>query len=389
MTTEKSVRFSCAYMSPAYAVRPPNASDRSTWATSTNPHSFAHRQAPCPSTLPESVSRAMSNPYARGVQFLCARRTKSVMRRAIYPLPHPQHGSVALSRGRKRDGDTMPKNGPHPTDAHVGKRLRMRRLMLGLSQTKLAERLGLTFQQVQKYEKGATASAVAVSNTSHRFCRCQWRSSLKEHPQRAARTMHRPKLHLRNTSRTTSQRLTESSSPKRSCRSTTQSFGALSLISSRTSPAPMTSRSAAADAVYSPAYGREENDTRLARETDFKSLGIGRQEICRACRRYFGHQSNYGNQGRHRRSNPRSMITHATSPCVATDSGSKPNSRASFPRSSQASYYSAKWSILLRLIDEADAVWVSPRRSFWALLQKPQLTQGFLLTVKARSVHHG
>ena len=49
----------------------------------------------------------------------------------------------------------MLKNGIHPTDKHVGQRVRMRRLMLGLSQTKLADALGLTFQQVQKYEKGA------------------------------------------------------------------------------------------------------------------------------------------------------------------------------------------------------------------------------------------
>jgi transcriptional regulator with XRE-family HTH domain len=48
----------------------------------------------------------------------------------------------------------MPKNGIHPTDKHVGQRVRMRRLMLGLSQMKLADALGLTFQQVQKYEKG-------------------------------------------------------------------------------------------------------------------------------------------------------------------------------------------------------------------------------------------
>jgi len=44
---------------------------------------------------------------------------------------------------------------PSPTDKHVGARVRMRRLMLGLSQEKLADGLGLTFQQVQKYEKGA------------------------------------------------------------------------------------------------------------------------------------------------------------------------------------------------------------------------------------------
>ncbi len=43
---------------------------------------------------------------------------------------------------------------PRPVDKHVGSRLKMRRLMLGLSQEKLADALSLTFQQVQKYEKG-------------------------------------------------------------------------------------------------------------------------------------------------------------------------------------------------------------------------------------------
>ena len=44
---------------------------------------------------------------------------------------------------------------PDPVDVYVGKRLRMRRLMLDMSQETLADGLGLTFQQVQKYEKGA------------------------------------------------------------------------------------------------------------------------------------------------------------------------------------------------------------------------------------------
>jgi transcriptional regulator with XRE-family HTH domain len=41
-----------------------------------------------------------------------------------------------------------------PVDGHVGSRMRMRRLMLGMSQTEIGEALRLTFQQVQKYEKG-------------------------------------------------------------------------------------------------------------------------------------------------------------------------------------------------------------------------------------------
>ena len=44
---------------------------------------------------------------------------------------------------------------PHPVDVHVGSRLRMRRMLVEMSQEKLGERLGLTFQQVQKYEKGS------------------------------------------------------------------------------------------------------------------------------------------------------------------------------------------------------------------------------------------
>lgn len=42
----------------------------------------------------------------------------------------------------------------NPIDVHVGTRVRLRRMLLGMSQEKLGERLGLTFQQVQKYEKG-------------------------------------------------------------------------------------------------------------------------------------------------------------------------------------------------------------------------------------------
>ncbi len=49
----------------------------------------------------------------------------------------------------------MAKKSPNPTDKHVGARVRMRRMMLGMSQEKLGDALGLTFQQVQKYEKGA------------------------------------------------------------------------------------------------------------------------------------------------------------------------------------------------------------------------------------------
>ena len=49
----------------------------------------------------------------------------------------------------------MAKKAPNPIDKHVGSRVRMRRMMLGMSQEKLGDAIGLTFQQVQKYEKGS------------------------------------------------------------------------------------------------------------------------------------------------------------------------------------------------------------------------------------------
>jgi DNA-binding XRE family transcriptional regulator len=68
----------------------------------------------------------------------------------------------------------MPKNGAHPTDKHVGQRVRMRRMMLGMSQELLGDALGLTFQQVQKYEKGTnriSANRRSVSGTRIKLSR--------------------------------------------------------------------------------------------------------------------------------------------------------------------------------------------------------------------------
>jgi len=57
---------------------------------------------------------------------------------------------------------------PNPIDQHVGTRVRMRRKMLAMSQQKLGAALGLTFQQVQKYERGATRiSASRLQQMSH------------------------------------------------------------------------------------------------------------------------------------------------------------------------------------------------------------------------------
>src|SRR5215472_19365389 len=59
----------------------------------------------------------------------------------------------------------MAKKSPNPTDMYVGSRVRMRRLMLSMSQEKLGEKLGLTFQQVQKYEKGT--NRIGASRLQH------------------------------------------------------------------------------------------------------------------------------------------------------------------------------------------------------------------------------
>ena len=62
----------------------------------------------------------------------------------------------------------MAKKAPNPIDKHVGSRVRMRRMMLAMSQEKLGDALGLTFQQVQKYEKGTNRiGASRLQQISH------------------------------------------------------------------------------------------------------------------------------------------------------------------------------------------------------------------------------
>jgi len=59
----------------------------------------------------------------------------------------------------------MAKKAPNPIDKHVGSRVRMRRMMLAMSQEKLGDALSLTFQQVQKYEKGS--NRIGASRLQH------------------------------------------------------------------------------------------------------------------------------------------------------------------------------------------------------------------------------
>ena len=73
------------------------------------------------------------------------------------------------SRSRGCIGESYDaKKAPNPIDRHVGSRVRMRRMMLAMSQEKLGDALGLTFQQVQKYEKGTNRiGASRLQQISH------------------------------------------------------------------------------------------------------------------------------------------------------------------------------------------------------------------------------
>ncbi len=63
---------------------------------------------------------------------------------------------------------TIAKDGPHPIDVHVGSRVHLRRTLLVMSQTQLGEKLGITFQQIQKYERGINRiSASRLYRLSH------------------------------------------------------------------------------------------------------------------------------------------------------------------------------------------------------------------------------
>ena len=60
-----------------------------------------------------------------------------------------------MRAGSPASGDRSPERArPHKADLHVGQRLKLRRTLLGLSQGELGRRVGLTFQQIQKYERG-------------------------------------------------------------------------------------------------------------------------------------------------------------------------------------------------------------------------------------------
>lgn len=63
--------------------------------------------------------------------------------------------AVVRVRTKQRSRPTMAEGGPHPVDVHVGGRVRLARVLAGRTQEWLGQQVGLTFQQIQKYERGA------------------------------------------------------------------------------------------------------------------------------------------------------------------------------------------------------------------------------------------
>ena len=147
----------------------------------------------------------------------------------------------------------MPKERTHPVDTHVGKRVRMRRLILGLSQTKLGDALDLTFQQVQKYEKGS--NRIGASRLRHIsqilqvpvefFFKGAPQAQVHDHANNDAPSAEYVSEYL-----ATSPPRMGCSSPKPSCRFQTRSFGDPSSILSSSSPVPTTSESFHPDCVF-------------------------------------------------------------------------------------------------------------------------------------------
>ncbi len=66
---------------------------------------------------------------------------------------YPGHKEGGMAKSKRRFGQGVRR--PSPVDVHVGEQVRLRRNQLGLTQTDLGDAIGLTFQQVQKYERGA------------------------------------------------------------------------------------------------------------------------------------------------------------------------------------------------------------------------------------------
>ena len=101
--------------------------------------------------------------------YLCFNGKKFLPATAVAIRTSPMlHVREKVGKKTDRRSVLMAKKAPNPIDKHVGSRVRMRRMMLGMSQEKLGDSLGLTFQQVQKYEKGTNRiGASRLQQISH------------------------------------------------------------------------------------------------------------------------------------------------------------------------------------------------------------------------------
>jgi transcriptional regulator with XRE-family HTH domain len=122
---------------------------------------------------------------------------------------------------------------PNPIDRHVGTRVRMRRMMLAMTQTDLGDALGLTFQQVQKYETGTNrVCASRLQHISH-VLQVPVAFFFEGAPHQPGRPKGLGEAPSPATCSTSSQRQMGSRLPRRSCASRSLSSGGASSISSR------------------------------------------------------------------------------------------------------------------------------------------------------------
>ena len=101
---------------------------------------------------------------------------------------NPPTGGSAISRPGARRRPPVREAGPDPIDVVVGLRIRVRRKTLGLTQGQLADALGLSFQQVQKYERGANRVSASMLVKTARFLGCSVGDLVDEEADHAAQS---------------------------------------------------------------------------------------------------------------------------------------------------------------------------------------------------------
>jgi transcriptional regulator with XRE-family HTH domain len=104
--------------------------------------------------MPRPVVTTFSNFSGIGAHDAPARGCNIYQGLPAAPRQSGESGAQPTIREQWIHGGVMSTKSPNPIDVHVGSRIRSRRMALKISQEKLADGLGLTFQQVQKYEKG-------------------------------------------------------------------------------------------------------------------------------------------------------------------------------------------------------------------------------------------